>query len=151
MFRLATEEDRNYITKTLTCVWTTSRKNDLRSKKQLEARINEFFNGTDKRGPATIIVHCNDDDNKYIRGFMIYSLPAPKKAVVHAIFTRPQFRRQGIATLFLSRLLRAGVDSVCFTLDLVDDGVFMPVVASMFDNVVSIRHTWANDRFTKEG
>lgn len=148
MFRLATEDDRNYITKTLTCVWTTSRKNDARSKAHLEARIEEFFNGSEKRGPATIVVHCSEEDPNYIRGFMIYSL-FPKKAVIHAVFTRPQFRRQGIATLFLSRLLRAGVDSVCFTLDLVDDGVFMPVVASMFDNVVSIRHTWQDDRFVK--
>jgi GNAT superfamily N-acetyltransferase len=148
MFRLATTDDRNYITKTLTCVWTASRKNDFRSKAQLEARVNEFFNGSDKRGPATIVIEYQPDAPEYIRGFMIYSL-LPQKAVIHAVFTRPQFRRQGVATLFLSRLLRAGVKSVCFTLDLVDDGVFMPVVMSMFENVVSIRHTWTDDRFVK--
>lgn len=146
MYRVADQDDRNYITKTLTMCWVGSKKNEPRSMETLKQKVEELFTGS---RPATIIINCDDDDPNFIKGFMVYHQVAPKKAIVHAIFVRPHFRRQGLATLFLAKLKRAGTESVCFTLDLADDGVFMPIVNSMFDNTVSIRHLWESDRFTK--
>jgi hypothetical protein len=149
MYRQATAEDRNYITKTLTMVWASSKKNEQRSKATLEKKIEELFTGNEKFGPATIVINCEEDDPKHIKGFIVYHQINPKQCIIHALFTRPHYRRNGMASLFLLRLRKVGIESVCFTLDLCDDGLFMPVVNSMFQTTVSVRHLWANDRFSK--